>query len=267
MITDELKSVGYYQNNKKLFNEKYNKIWRSIAGSKYIGNCSFLFQEFYKEWKANHKEEKPAYNDFFRFYLSHVNRNTSYPNDAEKPDCTEYGRSIADLVKLAEHYMGLCNDWNISLDKYFDDIVNHAIIETFDGQCREAKVREVYIQNGFTIERTNKHWDASLGVDLIVRNKKNEICEYVQVKPLSTFLGDTNESLLEDRKYFFRKEEEKKIECEKNNLPYFKTKFILYNKRYPEKWCSLNGKKGFYLDELCNEDGTAKHKIEEFSYI
>lgn len=263
MINDKLKSIDYYEKNKRKFNKNYNDIWKKIAGWSYIGKCSYLFQMFYKEWKKDGHTEDPTPNDFAKYYFSHTN-----PNDDEglrKEKSQEYGRSVEDLKKLAEHYQKACNNYNIPLEEYFDDIVNHAIVETTSGQLMELKLFDEYEKNGFTVEHTNNHWDKNLGVDLIIK-KDGIIRDYIQCKPISTFRGEGNNSLISDRKMFFKKELEKKKECEKENLPYTPTKFILYDKNQPGKWCYIGKRRGFLLEELCDRNGRVIIDVNKVHY-
>ena len=182
-----------------------------------------------------------------------------------KPDCHHFGRTVKQLLALADYYKTLCDDYTITTEQYFDDIVNHAIIETFNGQMREIRLADIYVNHGFNIEHTSDHWDKDLGVDIIVRNDK-AIVDYIQCKPITTFLGNKNPSLIRDRVIFYHKEESKKKECEELGYPYYPTKFILYNEEHPDKWCSLNSKKSFLLEELCDKQGLALHKVSDFDY-
>ena len=266
MVSDTLKSLEYYRENKKKFNKKYNFKWKQIAGPDYLGSCSYLFQEFYKEWKTYHPNELPSCNDFGRYYFSHTNPDNK-PNEIKHPESVKYGRSLNELIVLARHYKDICGDNTISFEEYFDDVVNHAIVETFDGQMREVRLKEKYEQYGFIVDHLNGKWDKDYGVDSVIRNKNGFILEYIQCKPITTFLGKYNKSLVEDRKMFFLKEKEKKKECKRLDYPYYPTRFILYNEEYPDKWCGLDGKKSFLLEELCDNDGMPLHEKEDFEYF
>ena len=256
-ISDVLKPIDYYSDNKRKFNRVHNREWKRIAGPEYVGLCSYLFQAFYKEWSTTHKEY-PTHSDFFFYYLSHA----SEDNHPSKYN----GRTIGQLTELSKKYLEMCNDKSLTLEECFDDIINHVIIETFNGQMREILLCDEYERNGYSVQRTNGHWDKDLGVDLIIRNKSGKIVDYVQCKPLSTFLGDKNTSLVEDRRMFYRKEEDKKNECKRDNLPYYRTKFILYDEKHPGKWCKRGEKRSFYLEELCDREGLTKVRLTDFQY-
>lgn len=266
MISDTLKSLDYYRENKRKFNKRYNYKWKAIAGPDYLGSCSYLFQTFYKEWKVNHSTEYPKTNDFARYYFSHVNIDDD-TDGIKRPNSVKYGRSVDQLLNLAKFYRDSCGNYDIPLEEYFDDVVNHAIVETYNGQMREIRLKDRYESRGFIVESLNGKWDKDFGVDSIIKNKSGVILEYIQCKPVTTFLGSTNKSLIEDRKMFYKKEKDKKKECEKLGYPYYPTKFILYNERYPDKWCSIKGKKSFLLEDLCDKDGLPRHSVNDFEYF
>lgn len=248
----KFKDKTYYSENKKFFNEKYNVQWKSIAGTPYIGSCSLLFHDFYDKWTKSHTDE-PAYEDFFYYYLASADIKDT---DNNGRGSINHGRSLAQLIKLAELYRKKCNDNSISLEYYLDNIIIHAVFETFDGQIRECLLKRVFNNKGYETKDTTKYWDADLGVDFVVL-KDGVIKGYIQCKPLSTFIGNNNQSLVEDRINFFHKEELKKRECDKHNLPYYKTKFLLYEKNDDYSvWIGLSDeKKSFYLEELCDANG------------
>ena len=264
MISDVLKSPEYYSKNKRKFNRDYNWKWKRIAGPDYIGSCSYLFQDFYSGWTVMHKGTYPTHTDFARYYFSHINAMRS-GDELKRPEDHHYGRTVTDIVRLAEKYRSMCKDDTITLEQYFDDIVNHVIIETFNGQMREIKLMDEYDRCGFTAEQTSDHWDKDLGVDMIIR-KNGVIKDYIQLKPITTFIGNKNESLVRDRIVFYKKEEDKKTECMECGYDYYPTKFILYNEDHPDTWCSIGSRRSFLLEELCTEEGIALHKADDFGY-
>ena len=264
MISSTLKPLDYYEKNKVKFNRKYNSKWKLIAGPDYIGNCSYLFREFIKEWKENHPTENPDYTDFGHFYMSKTEPSRKDSSLCRKGG-TNYGRSVDELLHLAEYYKVLCNDDTLTIEEYFDDIVCHAVIETFNGQMREILLRDSYENRGYTVERTYGKWDKRFGVDCIIKNKQGNIVDYIQCKPITTFIGSHNRSLIEDRKRFFDQERDKKIECENLGYPYKLTKFILYDGKYPGQWCKIGNKKSFLLEELIQKDGLPLHTADDFT--
>lgn len=265
MLGYTLKDISYYERNKRKFNKLYNNQWKKIAGPNYIGLCSFLFQKFYDTWKKKNHGIIPTINDFANFYFSYTN---PIKNDKiMREDSRYYGRSIDELYNLAVEYQKMCNDFTIPIECYLDDIVNHAIIETYNGQMMEIALINEYEKKGFKACHTYGKWDKDLGVDFIIKDKNGKICDYIQCKPITTFIKTSNKSLIDDRIRFFHKETDKKKECEQLGWPYYPTKFIMYNTRYPNKWASIKGKRGFLLEELIDANGNNKFDINDFTYI
>lgn len=261
----KLKDISYYNQNKRKFNKLYNYQWKKIAGPNYIGLCSYLFQTFLKEYKEKRHILQPTIQEFADYYFSHTN---PVKNDSiMREDSKYYGRSIDELTNLANTYRTMCNDYSIPIEEYFDDIVNHAIVETYVGQMREVLLIEEYEKSGYTAKHTYGKWDKDLGVDFIISDKDGVICDYIQCKPISTFAKTTNKSLISDRINFFHKEKDKKLECEKLGYPYHPTKFVMYNTDYPCKWAAIGKKQGFLLEELINKDGEALIDIKNFNYV
>lgn len=246
----KLKTLWYYKKNKKYFNKKHNKIWKRIAGPEYIGFCSFLFQKFYSEVINT---SSINVEDFFLFYINYTN--PIKKDILKRDDSKYYGRSITELQKLAELYYNLCNDNTITIEQCFDDIINHVIIETYFGQIREFELIKYFTNKGFSIIHTNGYWDRDLGVDFILK-KDNKIVDYIQCKPKTAFSPNANQSCVQDRILFFKKESLKKEVCLKNNIPYFKTKFILYNSN-TNKFCKNYNRDDifFLLHELIDKNG------------
>ena len=257
-----IKDKDYYAKNKKFFNEKYNVQWKTIAGTKYIGCCSLLFHNFYDKWMKNHTEE-PTYEDFLYYYMASAD--VKDIDNEERIGSQNHGRTLLQLIKLAELYRKKCGDDTIPLEYYLDNIVIHAVFETFDGQIRECLLKHIFNKLGYETRNTKKYWDANLGVDFVVM-KDGVVSGYIQCKPLSTFVGNDNKSLVEDRINFYHKEELKKRECEKHKLPYYRTKFILYNQNDDyNTWRGLSeSKKSFYLEELCNTNGITTIEKDKF---
>lgn len=263
-FSTKLKDIAYYNNNKRKFNKLYNSIWKKIAGPRYIGLCSYLFQAFLKEWQESNNNN-PTVQDFADYYFNHTNPVESV--EIARDDSLYYGRTINELKRLAIYYQSKCNDLSIPLEHYFDDIVNHAVVETFNGQMREVLLIQEYEKKGYKALHAYGKWDKDLGVDFIIKDKKGRICDYIQCKPVSTFANTNNQSLIEDRTNFFHKEIEKKKECERLGYPYYPTKFIMYNVEYPQKWATYKGKRGFLLEELIDSKGKNIIDISDFQYV
>ena len=253
MYSKQLKSLRYYHDNKKKFNKLYGYQIKKMVAPENVGYCSFIFQEFIKQWD---NEELPSVQDFANFYFS-------YTKEKDKRYC---GRTIEEFTKLSEKYYNLCDDISLYPEQCFDDLVNHVIIETFDGQIREIILKKEYAKKGYVLEQTSGEWDHEYGVDFIIKDKSGIIKGYIQCKPISFFSSTANNSCVSDRKMVFKKEEKKKQMCEDRNIPYYPTKFVIYNALYPNKWCSIDKKRGFLAEELMNEDGSMKIDIKKFKY-
>jgi hypothetical protein len=121
---------------------------------------------------------------------------------------------------------------------------------------------------GFDVEETEGVMDAEFGVDLIVK-KDGEVKEYIQVKPISTFVR-TNPSLISDRSNFFLKQY--KLNEFTENHPSLKKRdiiFMLYDYHHLVStgevlWYYKDNKVKFKLHELCQTNGQTLVKEEDF---
>lgn len=255
-----LKDKKYYEILKSKINEKHGRIWKKIAGRPYIGNCSYLY-----------KQLKPIdYQDFFTKYINYIS-----PHKIDSLKKSEfYGRTINDLLILAEEYRKLTNDYSFTLEEYFDDIVNHTIIETFDGHKVETYIANILIEKGFSVNEENGEMDAVLGVDLTVR-WKNKLMSYLQIKPISTFIGNNNPSLIDDRVNFYKKQ--KKLDeyvldkIKKGDMTVIQKpiEYMLYdkntfNKNGDIKWYYKNNTPRYKIEELCDDKGISKISLKDF---
>ena len=251
MIT--LKSKKYYEENKKIFNHYFNNQWKSMAGRPYLGNCSYLFLT----WRPK------TYQEFFDRYISEYDNTFDF--DTCKGNCY-CGRSEEQINALAEKYWKKCNyDPRVSLEKCKDDIINHAIIETFDGHQAELEVMN-YLSNFPEIKVTPCEGvlDAVYGIDIIAKPNKGRP-HYIQIKPITTFLGNNNQSLIRDRKNFFAQQPkiERYLIKEGRSDEISEKEYMCYDKRHYERtkeisFLDMNGKKRFGLSELINNNGTTK---------
>lgn len=256
MFSTKIKERSYYEDNKNRIAKKHNKLWKSISGRPFVGNCSYLFA----------KLKPTSYQDFFDKYVEFVN---PIYEGAKLKKNQFYGRSLDDLTRLAEYYQEQADDSNFTLEEYFDDIVCHVIIETFDGHQAEKELMTVLTRYGYDVEETEGDMDAEYGVDLIVR-KNGEFKEFIQVKPLSTFVR-TNPSLIEDRSNFFMKQLKLDEFIEKNetNLKKRSIIYMLYDYQHlistgEVLWYYKDDKVKFYLNELTNTSGISLVSEESF---
>lgn len=251
----KIKDKEYYETNKKFFNTHYNRQWKTIAGRPYLGSCSYLFMKY-----------KPvSYDDFLQKYLEDYDTE-NYDELTCRGD-KHKGRSEEQLINLAKKYLKLCNNDKVTLEMCLDDIVNHAIIETFDGH--QAELVLINLINGlpdFYAQSCEDDMDASYGVDVVVRRKENnKISNFIQVKPISTFLGDKNRSLVEDRKNFFNKQEKLNIYLTENGQQdeIREIEYMCYDKQHYNRtnevlFLNSGGKTRHRLIDLCYRNGIPK---------
>lgn len=257
-FSSELKSKKYYEENKKKFNDNCNTQYCIINGRRFIGSNSWLY-----------KTLKPKdYQDFFDKYLTFtkgksLNPNVDYTNKWDLLKDEHYGRTLEDLIAIARFYKSLCPNVDYPLEDFFDDLVNHIIIETFDGHQAERSLSEDLSSKGFNIQETDGDFDAKFGVDLIAT--KNGITRYIQVKPRSTFVGKPNDGLRKARKSFFDKQEKLNIFLGENN----DILYAMYDKTHMDntkeiKWFFKEDKFTFRLEELIDRNGNSLTKSSDF---
>lgn len=260
----QLKSKEYYEENKKIFNLLYNSITREYISRPKIGCCSFLYHMF-----------KPkSYQDFLEKYLesgkeSNFNE-TTLTGDKLK------GRTFEQLKLIAQAYYNAIHVSNVTFEMCLDDLINHCIIETFDGQAAETLVCQLLESTGkYTTVQQENDMDAEMGVDVIVKDKNGKICNFIQVKPVSTFLGYNNASLKRDRANFYMKQAKLDYYLDTNDRSEDKRliEYMVYDKQkfndtgklefaYNEKRKNYR----FYLNELCDTRGNALKKRNELNF-
>lgn len=257
METVKLKSLGYYNKNKQLFNKKYNSITKKYINRDRIGSCSYLFLKYHPS----------SYQEFADRYFDDYDYNTF-----DYRTCTgdrHYGRSVEQLVCIANRYHQEINNPDITLEQCFDDLINHIIIETYDGHQAELHISNLLTTyNVYEINTGIDDLDAICGVDLVIRKKGMNKHHYIQVKPNTTFIGDKNISLLEDRVNFFKKEKKLQDYLKDNTacIEYMVYDTDVYYSRKIFKFLKINGKFRHRLEDLCNADGTMKINLR-YSYF
>lgn len=280
-----LKTAAYYEENKKKFNKKHNEAWKRFSWRPCIGDCSYIY----------HCSSDKTYDGFWDCYSNTASNNLYvFPNglygksiqipvmgvdvcdsfksigDISKivfqSDATN-GRSVEQILCISFLYRHLAGDYDIPLIDYFDDVVNHVVIETVDGHYAESVVEKVFRNHGIDYESIGGgDLDAKYNVDGVVYGRDGLIRRLIQIKPLSTFRGNNNRSLITDRKNFFQKERELFEDRETYGIgkECDKIDYILYDRETTSSkdgTCYFavnpaNGKMSFRLDELCNADGT-----------
>ena len=245
-----IKSSEYYDNLKKKFNQNCNVILKKYISSVCIGQCTYLFDKY---------NPKTIY-EFIEAYIDDYDNN--FDRKTLKGSKVK-GRSNDDLKCIANGLYGeiLCDR---TLDKYrftyeecYDEIINNTIIETFNGKKYEVHVKELLTNSGYLVQNTNGKIDEIYGIDLIA--EKNGKYRYFQIKPVTTFIGNKNQSLIEDRINFFKKEKEWNTNgFIEYNLPKGEILYMCYDKNKNGILFLKNEKtkKHFFrLNELCDING------------
>ena len=188
MLNYDFKDVDYYKQIKKLYNfPPLTAIWHDEgAPSPKIGRCV----ECFTEWFANTNDY--SYQSFGNYYLEHT-------------------KSVEELKEVALHLYNLFEqhkerfidkqDKILNLDNIFDLIILHAVIETYNGQFCEERVKQILEQRGTPYNKV-EYLDRSYGIDLLVTNKNGEDASGIQIKPITFFLGNKPD-LVQDRKKIF----------------------------------------------------------------
>lgn len=256
------KDLKYYEENKKYFNKHYNDETKKYIGPKRIGRCSFL----YKKYKTNDYQEFA--NKYFDDYADNeFNEISLYGNE-------RYGRSVNQLVLIANKLKEELNDDNITLEMCLDLLITHIIIETIDGHIVENEVIDFLKKyNKFIINNEVDEIDSNFNVDITVRNKLNNVLiSYIQVKPISTFLANS-EGVRKDRVNFFRKQNDfNQFLTELNKTEDIKEiDYMVYDtepvgKKHKFLINTKTNKKTFKLNELTDENGNVILKRNELNF-
>lgn len=243
----QIKDLDYYKANKVLFNKTYNLITKQLISRPKIGSCSKLY----------HILKPSSYQDFLDKYLksgedSEFNYNTLTGR-------YDKGRTLDQINAIATLYHKQINNPDITLEMCFDDLINHIIIETFDGHKIETYLINKLIESGFNVNNEEDDMDAICGVDITVYNPyTNKTISFIQVKPISTFLSNNNKSLIQDRANFFSKQEKlNNYLINSNRQDEIKDiEYVIYKTN--EGLLVINGKYRHKLRDICNQDGTTK---------
>ena len=257
------KDLEYYEENKKYFNRHYNDVTKKYIGVKRIGRCSFL----YKKYKTNDYQEFA--NKYFDDYVGNdFNTETLYGDE-------NYGRSINQLTIIANKLKEeLKDDVNVTLEMCLDLLITHTIIETIDGHIVENEVID-YLKryDKFIVNNEIDEIDSNFNVDITVRNKlNNALISYIQVKPISTFLSNS-EGVRKDRVNFFKKQMDfNRYLTEQNKTEDIKEiDYMVYDiepvgKKHKFLINPKTNKKTFKLNELTDENGNVILKRNELSF-
>lgn len=226
-------NVAEYQQTKEDL-KPFLLIWqRNFAPRHKVGCCSELYKRFHPN----------SYQEFLEAY----NRDGEINQNLDK---VHRGRTEFEIIELAKEYKVKCEaqkNVDYPLETYIKNIYCHVIVETFDGQERERTLAKMLESSGYTVTEVYGDDDAELGADLWCE-KDDEIFA-VQVKPLTFFLGNSNQSLINDRIGAHKKVEK----CLKKYGK--KTFYVVYSQQTNTFLKKKNGKFAFRLEEFCDKQG------------
>lgn len=274
MVDSTFKSPDYYKQIIRKFNDNTREpvYKKHISPRVVIGNCSYLYDTL-----------APAtYEDFYYKYITYTN---DEPQGYKLRKSQYYGRTVEELEKLAVFWRELCNDNETPIQEYYDALIAHVIVETFEGHAAENYIKNYLIKNGFKIIEprdvfdlvTADDIDAVSGIDIIAQSPKGRYY-YFQIKPMTTFIGNSNTTLINDRIEFFQKQKKWDVNIRKLNhkrpfnepWPISEIIYMLYDGNHYKKtkefiWvvneienAHYFGKPKFYLSDMVTEEGTIK---------
>lgn len=241
-----IKEYSHYVNLKNNTHALLDKIYKvHYAPRHVIGSCSNLFKKY----------NPTSYQDFFDKYTNDVTNNFD----------KGHGRSVERIFEIATEYKKKADELykdnqlisQLTVIDYYDLMVLHIIIETFDGQSIERDLRNFYKGKGFEVVLPTDNEDAIFGIDFMVNGP--QIRHFIQVKP-RTFATSMS-STAEDRKNHFYKEQKIKEKYGNNAT----LEFIFYEKNQdgPGFQAYINSKTNkmrFRLNDICDNEGVALYQ-------
>ncbi len=207
--------------------------WYGMNSTNNFGCCTYLYKKYgYPD----------SYEDFYKEYV----KDTSF-NDKE------HGRNEEYIYRMA-YMLFIKDDERFNIEDYYSYIIKKLIYDTLNGCKQESKVNDLIKRKGLRTESPTINEDLKYGIDIKVY-EKDKLLYMIQVKPNTFFIGNKNQSLINDRKLALEKERKTKEQYGVN------TYYIIYNKT--DGQFILN--KGKYLShrlgDLINNDGTTKNII------
>lgn len=258
----QLKSKEHYESNKAKFNKSFNFITKKYLGRPRVGSCSTLYEQL----------RPSSYQDFMDKYLE-SGKESGFDRH-EMKGREDKGRTMEELEIIAHAYHDDLRRYGISYEECLDDLINHIILETFDGHDIERHLIRLLERNkGYVICGADGDLDAEMGVDIVIRNASDKhVSHFMQVKPISTFMGNSNQSLKADRVNFYKKQEKLDSFMIGRGMEPLPIEYIIYDRtthmKNGEKLFLRNPKGGFrhLLSDLCDIDGTSKLKYTDLSW-
>ena len=207
--------------------------WYGMNSTGNFGCCTYLYKKYgYPD----------TYEDFYKTYI----KDTSF-NDKE------HGRNEEYIYKMA-YMLYVKDDERFNIEDYYSYIIKKLIYDTLNGCKQESKVNDLLKRKGLRTESPTINEDLKYGIDIKVY-EKDKLLYMIQVKPNTFFIGNRNQSLINDRKLALEKEQKTKQQFGVN------TYYIIYNKNDNNFIFNKGKYLSHRLEDLINTDGTTKNII------
>ena len=166
------KGVEHYNSLKSIFNRDDISVLyeKELKYGSNIGYVSNLMKRL----------NPSSYKDAYDLYIE------SGRNEKNMPP-TKRGRDENELEALAKRWMDFYGKGDIPLSDFYDALVLHAIIETYDGFRFEKEAKDKLSEAGYETSWATASEDGKYGVDIVARNELSTIL--IQIKPVSFFLS------------------------------------------------------------------------------
>lgn len=201
--------------------------WNGLNSTQNLGCVTYLYKKY------NRPE---TVEEFYNAY-------TADTATSSTQDLRTYGRSEEYLENVTNTLAE--NDGNrFEFEDYFSYILKKLFYDTINGAKKETELANLLKSKGYIIKDPTFYEDTKLGVDMFVY-KDGKLLFIIQVKPHTFFIGDRNQSLINDRRKALDKEKKCK---ERFRVPVF---YCIYDKQ--GKWLRNDkGRMCWKLDTLIN---------------
>lgn len=162
----------------------FNRYWYRLNNRENVGDMTYLYNKY----------QPTSYEDFY----------VKYTTDTVGENPKWHGRSEEELDEIAKRYQELSNRYDVNLSTFKNNIIWHTIVQTFDGHKKELELKQYLNSLGHDVRGVDPELDAKYGVDLAFY-KGGQLRFYIQVKPYTFILGNSNWSLINDRKLALQK--------------------------------------------------------------
>ena len=180
--------------------KEWDEIWHSLNSMENLGNCSYLYKKY------------GCPNSYQEFY-------DRYTTDTEV-GAIDNGRSQECLEAIA---MRLKEKTDGSYEDCINYIYKKVILDTVDGGKYERKFNTTISEYGLEVKEPTYFEDSRYGIDKKVYMDGRLIC-FIQIKPKTFFMGNSNEWLKTERRNAIYKIER----C--NSMYKVPTYFVIYDK-------------------------------------